>query len=161
MGIAPAATEKQQAFLIKLTAEKDWTGSKVAARIQQLLSGETINRKQASDLIDELLKMKSVGTPAKKKAVDIEDGFYILNGEIWKVQQSLSSGGKYAKKLSASGSFDYVQGGVAKLAKAEKLTLAAAKEYGKLYGMCCICGRTLTNEESIAQGIGPICAEKF
>lgn len=30
----------------------------------------------------------------------------------------------------------------------------------KLYGVCCRCGRTLTDENSISEGIGPICATK-
>lgn len=37
----------------------------------------------------------------------------------------------------------------------------AAKRIGKLTGVCCVCGRTLTNEGSIEEGIGPICASKF
>ncbi len=43
----------------------------------------------------------------------------------------------------------------------QELTLELAKEYGKLYGQCMICGRTLTNEDSIEAGIGPICAGKL
>jgi hypothetical protein len=38
---------------------------------------------------------------------------------------------------------------------------AAAVAFGKRYGACSVCGRTLENEESINRGIGPICAEKF
>lgn len=38
---------------------------------------------------------------------------------------------------------------------------AAAIAYGKLTGTCSICGRPLENEESVARGIGPICAEKM
>jgi hypothetical protein len=37
----------------------------------------------------------------------------------------------------------------------------AAKAYGKAWSICTICGQTLTNDESIARGIGPICAEKY
>lgn len=38
---------------------------------------------------------------------------------------------------------------------------AAAKLYGIRTGNCSCCGRELTNPESIARGIGPICADKF
>lgn len=38
---------------------------------------------------------------------------------------------------------------------------AAAIAYGKATGSCSCCGRTLTNQESIDLGIGPICREKF
>lgn len=35
------------------------------------------------------------------------------------------------------------------------------ENYGKATGYCCVCGRELTNEESVQYGIGPICREKF
>lgn len=38
---------------------------------------------------------------------------------------------------------------------------AAAVEYGHRTGSCCVCGRTLTDPESVAAGIGPVCASKF
>jgi hypothetical protein len=39
--------------------------------------------------------------------------------------------------------------------------VGAAEAYGHLTGHCCICSRELTNPESVARGIGPICADKF
>jgi hypothetical protein len=39
--------------------------------------------------------------------------------------------------------------------------LAAAVAYGRRTGTCAICGRELTNHESIERGIGPICADKM
>lgn len=39
--------------------------------------------------------------------------------------------------------------------------LKAAVAYGKAWSICAVCHRTLTNDESIERGIGPICAEKF
>jgi Family of unknown function (DUF6011) len=38
---------------------------------------------------------------------------------------------------------------------------AAAIAYGQRTGTCSCCGRELTNAESRARGIGPICAEKY
>lgn len=37
----------------------------------------------------------------------------------------------------------------------------AAIAYGKKYGKCSVCARTLTDEDSINRGIGPVCAERF
>lgn len=37
----------------------------------------------------------------------------------------------------------------------------AAVLHGRLSGRCAVCSRDLTDPESIARGIGPICAEKF
>lgn len=37
----------------------------------------------------------------------------------------------------------------------------AAVAHGRLTGACACCGRPLSNPESVARGIGPICAEKY
>ena len=47
------------------------------------------------------------------------------------------------------------------LAELNENPLAAARKYGKLAGRCCSCGLDLTDPQSIAAGIGPICARKF
>lgn len=39
--------------------------------------------------------------------------------------------------------------------------LNAAIAYGKKYGKCSVCARTLTDDASIARGIGPVCAANF
>lgn len=41
-----------------------------------------------------------------------------------------------------------------------RLSIEEAREFGALYGTCCICGRMLTNELSIALGIGPVCGRR-
>lgn len=41
-----------------------------------------------------------------------------------------------------------------------RLTIEEAKQFGSLYGTCCICGRMLTNELSIHLGIGPVCGRR-
>ena len=38
---------------------------------------------------------------------------------------------------------------------------AAATAHGHKFGQCSCCGRELTNPESVARGIGPICAERW
>lgn len=38
---------------------------------------------------------------------------------------------------------------------------AIANAHGKMYNFCCFCGKTLTSEESLIAGYGPICAEHF
>ena len=39
--------------------------------------------------------------------------------------------------------------------------LNAAIAYGKKYGKCSVCGRTLTDEDSVGRGIGPVCAANY
>lgn len=95
----------------------------------------------------------------------LEDGMYrTADGIIFKVKHSVGSGRQYAQKLVQDGndwSFEYAPGATRKLQPKERMTLEQAKEFGALYGTCCVCGRTLSNEDSIAAGIGPICAGKF
>lgn len=108
-------------------------------------------------------------TPPK----DVTEGFWKLGDDVYKVQRAVhGSGYLYAKKLvisvsgdpgdpDTSAGWDYTPGMMPKLAAgAHELTKDEAAEFGKLYGVCCICGRTLTNEESIAAGIGPVCSGK-
>lgn len=88
-------------------------------------------------------------------------GFYINNLGVWKIQVA-QSGYLMAKKLDrATGDFEFVSGAVNKIRPETKMSLADAKRYGELYGRCIKCGRTLTDDESIAAGIGPICADKW
>jgi hypothetical protein len=57
--------------------------------------------------------------------------------------------------------FKYAEGAMRFIDASWKMTIDEAKAFGALYGTCCVCGRTLTDEKSIAAGIGPVCAEKF
>ncbi len=87
-------------------------------------------------------------------------GMYRKDGQIYKVQIAVHGSGKpYAKRLLEGGGFEYAQGVVRQLNPSEMMTLAEAKEFGALYGVCCVCGATLTDENSIAAGIGPVCAK--
>ncbi len=83
--------------------------------------------------------------------------------EVWKVQRAHHGSGQlYAKLLDSDGTFGFVRGALTRVMReGRKMTLDEAKAYGKLYGICCRCAATLTDENSIAAGIGPICAAKF
>lgn len=99
-----------------------------------------------------------------------EDGMYLSpEGDVFKVQiAKQGSGNLYAKRLVIDptntghpGKFQYEAGLINKIDPAWKMTLEQAKEFGKLYGICCNCGADLTDEKSIEAGIGPVCATKF
>jgi hypothetical protein len=109
--------------------------------------------------------------PTKTRAAE---GMYRKVGTIYKVQKAVhGSQQNYAKRLvetltvdkngkrKRKWKFEYAPGFVYELRAEHALTIEQAKEFGALYGTCCVCGRTLTKEESIEAGIGPICAEKF
>ena len=57
--------------------------------------------------------------------------------------------------------WEYAPGLVRQLRPEHKLTKEQAQAFGQLYGVCCICGATLTDETSIAAGIGPICGKRW
>lgn len=96
-----------------------------------------------------------------------EIGFYrrLVAGasgmEIYKVQQSQSTGHLYAKRLTAAGEWRYDKGAIYRLTAGDRLSPEEAARYGQVTGRCACCGRELTNEESIERGIGPICWEKY
>lgn len=55
----------------------------------------------------------------------------------------------------------YVDEITATLLRFEENPLEAAKAFGREYGRCCVCNRELSDPDSIAAGIGPICAGGF
>lgn len=127
---------------------------------------EKFDLEVASELIDGLKKYLEGVKATQKKPEPVEtvgDGFYARGNEVYKVQWNLAGTRKYAKVLNPeTGKFEYVgMKPLTFLTPADTLTLGRAKELGHLYGVCCRCGRTLTNEASIEAGIGPICAEQF
>lgn len=167
------ATEKQLAFVTKLLAERE---TEHGARLQAEVNSGQLTSKKASELIDWLLKaprkaeeltITRAGTlrngvvTVQATAVEITEGFYELAGTAYKVQLNLAGTSLYGKKL-VEGRWEYVPGvvGVLTRGNAVPLTEELAAKLGHLYGTCVICNRRLTDEESIAKGIGPVCASK-
>lgn len=95
------------------------------------------------------------------------DGMYQkANGDIFKVYKMVHGSGLQGCKLlifeRGEDKGHFVYQGLAKrfVRNSEKMSLEQAVAFGKLYGFCCVCGRTLTDERSIEAGIGPVCAGK-
>lgn len=152
------ATEKQIAFLIKLLAEKIEDPAKSLAAITWVQEHK-LSKATASAKIDEYMKLPSV-RKAFSSTPELDEGMYKVDGEIFKVYHTQA--GHIATKQLTEDGFEYTGRKPLAVIKPEhRMTLDEAKEYGKVTGTCCNCGRLLTNEESIAAGIGPICASKF
>ncbi len=94
-------------------------------------------------------------------------------GEILKVYRTVHGSNRLCAKrlvveregsrdegLGFEGHFEYLGLAINYIDGHEPLSLEEALEFGRLYGVCVRCGRTLTDEESIARGIGPDCAAK-
>lgn len=156
--------------------------------LARFVNGEPLAKDEASILIGALKrcpwrprtpKTTTTAPVAAAPRERVEDGMYRTpDGTIYKVQFAVhGSGRRYAKRLvvdqawerAADGAviregrshFDYEAGAIDRLTSAMRMTLDEAKAFGALYGTCCQCGRTLTDEKSIAAGIGPVCAGKW
>lgn len=162
------ATEAQITLIKRLVSEKDTTAIDSyldTARAVAMQTPEKFTTKTASALLDLLFQQPRKDTPA-----EVPEGMHKVGDRIYKVQVAVhGSGAKYAKELVQRGAdafddgfmFEYSPGAIRQLSTETLMTLEDAKKFGALYGTCCVCGRTLTNEDSIAAGIGPVCAEKF
>lgn len=105
-----------------------------------------------------------VAVPAGRYAVTGEDG----TTDFYKVDIG-KAGGKWAGyvflSLQVSDDFVPVKATAAKAAVFAKIQaqgiLESAKRYGVELGVCGVCAKTLTDPESIAKGIGPVCEAKL
>lgn len=113
---------------------------------------------------------------AKIRFTPVSDGFYRTPGGMYyKVLHAIhGSGHPYAKRMRvvqeavrgtdgailqpALIAWDFDKGMQFRLQEEWKLSVEDAGGFGKLYGCCLKCGTPLTDEESIARGIGPVCA---
>lgn len=112
------------------------------------------------------MRTKCEAKAAKPKAPPVtEDGMYLHpDGTVYKVQIAHHGSGRlYAKRLVVGATyadaarFEFDSGAIYRLSPSMKMTLEQAQAFGSLYGVCCVCAAVLTNEQSIADGIGPVC----
>jgi hypothetical protein len=82
---------------------------------------------------------------------------YVKEGADWEAPYlgKITPEDKFLRSRECS---DELAAIVAKVAADPK---AAAEAHGHEYGQCSCCGRELTNPESVARGIGPICADRW
>lgn len=157
------ATDKQVRFANALIDEVAALDPTVNADGLRTIVAES-SRKQASFLIDSLIESRRILRQQARDAAaaDVPEGIHYLDGDVIKVQRS-AAGRLYAKVLDrTTETFGYAgQRPLRQLSEATVMTADQAAEFGKLYGVCAVCGRTLTNEESIERGIGPVCAGRF
>ena len=173
------ATETQMRLVHRLIAEREH--GLLSEEQQEYLVGvrdrtTVLTMNGASKVIDALFDLPKKDAPKVHKG-PLEDGMYRRDGVVYKVQIAVHGSGRpYAKKLCYFDSegyeskvagdgggwkFTYAPGEVSNLKPEHKMSLEEAQEFGRLYGVCCRCGAPLTDEDSIAAGIGPICATKF
>jgi hypothetical protein len=162
------ATPAQIQFINRLKTDRDVSGEKAQVALEFARLAWTDQRftvAEASSLIDLLLQQPQART-ATRMVDGPPEGMHLLFGAVYKVQESPETGRRYAKVLlqdadTEQWGFHFAPGAVRRLSAATLMALDEAKHFGRLYGTCCVCGRTLTNEESIEAGIGPVCSGRF
>ncbi len=117
--------------------------------------------KERHDTIADVKACYAVKVAPVVKHAPATEGMYLVNGVAYKVQRAIhGSGHLMAKRLTPDG-FTFEPGAIARINQSHRMTAEQAAQYGKLYGRCIRCQADLTDEESIARGIGPICATKI
>lgn len=150
--------------MIASEAQTRFLGTLMAERVHnyQDVNVAGLTKQEASSLISILLGNPKV---AQSVTVTATEGFYEHGGSVYRVQKSKNTGNLYAKILVTEefgrAHWDYAPGVVRKLADADRLTLETARKMGHAYGVCMVCGRTLTDPSSVDAGIGPICSGKL
>ena len=141
------ATQKQLDFIHSLLGQHELTEANRRSLDAAFARG--INKREASDIINWLKALPRKSTRPAVENVNLE-GMHKVGDRIFKVQVAVHGSGNL-----------YAKGAMRFLSADTKMTLEEAKQFGALYGTCCVCGRTLTNEDSIEAGIGPVCAKGF
>jgi hypothetical protein len=93
---------------------------------------------------------------------------FAKTGKLWAHRLVFLMTPEQAKAAAAAGSKDHAvkfkfAGSPQNLGIREdmKLTYEDMKAFGALYNTCCECGRLLTNDLSVALGIGPVCGGRL
>jgi hypothetical protein len=148
------ASQKQMAFLWKLVGERTplaWMDA----------DGEwaaDLGMTHASDIIAAMMNQPRLPL-AHDDGNAVGVGYYFLEGLVYQVVES-KAGNLYGKVFTDSG-YEYQPGAMRLLAGAHRLTLDQAAEMGVKTGRCVVCARLLTDPESVAAGIGPVCRAAF
>lgn len=161
-----AATGKQLNFLGDLCNQLRDNHHTTVHQIEVAME-KGLSRDQASRCIDGLVELRK-HTPKQQANTNSEPeaGMYRLaDGAIVRVYLGQNSGKMLAKQLVSEGehhSYEYM-GKATRFVDSTtaKLTLAEAKEFGRMTGTCCCCARRLDVPESVEAGIGPVCARKL
>lgn len=157
-------TEKQMATVQRLTVQS----AERQAQYQAQYQAKAETAPEVSVEAIEVAFQTAKGAGIKFPKLRLEDFVFSPAGE-----KSANAGAVYIKTKGDGVYLGKVMGG--KLftsrdctAEAKDRIVAVASDpkqaaiaYGKHFGCCAVCGRELTDADSIARGIGPICSDKY
>jgi len=159
----------------------NWLSAQTWSGFAQSLAGYyakhgTLSDKQIASAQSMRAKVEARKPKPKSTAPVVGQGIYVVttdDGEVvYRVEPSKSSGNLYAKRLvegvsSSDWGWAYERGGIYTVSQAvadgtgRQLSEDEALAYGKATGRCVCCGALLTNDVSIALGIGPVCRKRW
>lgn len=156
-----APTDKQLSFITRLCGER---GVEPVPTVR--------DKWEASALIDDLMKRRPVARPqAETTPPAVADGRYAIDGpdgalRFYRVNSPTEgpwSGFTFVDVIASDDRWP-VKNRDAKAAILAAIAvdpMAAMLRYGQEIGACGHCGRTLTDADSRARGIGPVCAARY
>lgn len=179
------ASDKQRAFITRLTAERDVpvagrgsTEAFLVARHEDLIGDPTrfVSSREASQVIDWLMSLPKTAAVLEATGQNNEIGVYIMpDGRIVKVQPNKAKTNRYAlvwkeirgerlvdaTEARVHGEWEYAPGVIKEVKPEFKMTLDQAKDFILRYGQCVRCSRKLKAADSVERGIGPVCIQYF
>ncbi len=164
-------TEPRGSVTAEMIAEalQDFSPAHTVRAIQSTLN-QTGNPRVVIDALiasRDALRARARQIAAKRSAPQAqtaEDGatYRASNGSVFHCYMGQRSGRLLLKLWDATEKvFSYYAAATRLPAGSVKLTKDECAEFGRATGTCCVCMRHLTNDDSVAAGIGPVCASKF
>lgn len=184
-----SATDRQREYLHDLINQQDLTASikwmdatqgmdeeeleAAFGELHERVDGR-LGKGEASKWIEKLKALPAKNIKSRKGSypsvvTDVPAGHYAVTGEdgttdFYRVDKPTEGkwAGRTFVKLQLGENYERLSQANTRtvLAKIEvDGPREAAIRYGKELGKCAICNRTLTNNESIERGIGPVCAD--
>lgn len=95
-----------------------------------------------------------------------EVGMYVMDQVTYRVKRAKASGNLYAMRfvpeaIAKADRFVYAAGVARALTPDHRMSEDQARALGHEFGICCVCGAELSDPESVARGIGPVCAKRI
>lgn len=160
-GYVVPPTERQLNFAKKLVQDKEG-GLEL---LNAVLKGKKVNSLEQLDKTSVSGIINSLVAKEDKPIAITEVGAYLHNETIYSIRQGNESKkwqvwayDENAKKYLRN---DTLLPILKEVTPDNRLTLEQAIKYSVQTGICCHCGRTLTQLKSVAGGIGPICARRY
>ena len=100
--------------------------------------------------------------PNARPGADLEVGFYLVDGELYKVVKAKSHDGKYASRRGENGGWIYTPRAVNLILPEQKVTPEQAVAHGLRTGICIFCNAELDDRDGLGKivGVGPVCARR-